>query len=864
MVSFSTLQAAEDTGLIWEKVKAEKIGYRKGSYIFYREKNNKFYIFGGNKNDQWTKKSGIADGSKFITVDADTYQVDIFVPMDDLPKNKKGRSFFPGSGGRVYVPQEDVIYCIEKKPRKTFSIYKYEIESRTLTKINDKIPNFSADGIVMGKHGYGVSLMRDVNIVYDVFNKELLFMGGHTINENAGFVGHWAFDVTKKTWRQFKDEDLKLGLLRKESILILKNLRTIQGILSNQHFNASYRNKKLENVVNDFSLLVSNIKSLMVKCEMYTGIHKLAVQYAIPKLKSTYADLTTLNQAISSKIFTPKELRKLYEIDNVLDETADLFLEFPSERVNAGINYNAKHKKILYFGGDHGNYLLNDTWLYDCESKVWLRQFPKKSPEARLANGQIFSPGKGDFALLLAGQKYKNRFIYFRRQFNMVKDAWRFDFSKISWEKIGEGNSMRSFSNPVCLNSKNKLFGIATSGRWAKIKVSYWQANLIQNNHLKVEKPRGPDQRTYFSVVKEYDPQWYIEDQKPSPEKVKTWISSLPKNTWLDVPKASKQCPTRDWGTCILDPDRDQFYHWTGGHMADPSDIVSTYHLSTNSWSIPYTATYLNKGISFEGRPDCMNHTYLNYAYDLKSKKLIISATGGMFIYDPDTRQYETPIKSSHFQHAYFTKLKSTPYGVLGWVSDKKRLFALFSTTSKKWEPIPLEKGSPFPKAAHGDEAALEYDSKRDCMWFFTAKGYRKFTGNVMRYDFKTKIMETVAAKNRATIGSKMRNLRETAFIAKQDIVLFNSFFRQDGKVYQLVFDPEKSSWAVLPISIKSKAAKKDLGGVSLGMMYDAKRNLVWAMSVRRNMYVFKPEFPKADLLYDFELKSKKKSKKKD
>jgi hypothetical protein len=53
-----------------------------------------------------------------------------------------------------------------------------------------------------------------------------------------------------------------------------------------------------------------------------------------------------------------------------------------------------------------------------------------------------------------------------------------------------------------------------------------------------------------------------------------------------------------------------------GGHMADPSTGMSTYHPGINRWSLPYVAEYLDKGQTFNGRPDCRNHTNLTYAYD--------------------------------------------------------------------------------------------------------------------------------------------------------------------------------------------------------------------------------------------------------
>lgn len=854
-----SLVLGEDSVFKWESVEAKKIGYRRGSYTFYRKKRNEYYIYGGGKNDKWTKASGIAASATYITVNADTYEVKSFKPFEKFPKNKKGKSFFPGKDGRVYVPKEDIVYCINKNNPNHFLIYKYDIGKRSIELINKKMPKVAYNGSVLAEYGFSVALMSGFGVTYDSHNKELIFMGGHTSNAPNGFVGHWAFDVIKKTWRQFKSTDVFLAELRTLNLDLLVKLRKVQGYLSNEHFNA--KASKDEALV---AKLLADVKklaeSLVAKGSTYTGKHQLAAQFSLTKLKPAKDLFSKIQTAYLTKSFQPKNLRELYALDKVFDETADLFLEFPAERKSAGISYNEKHKKILYFGGDHGNFLFNDTWLYDCQTKTWSRLFLKTSPKASMTSGRFMHNIKGDYSILLGGVKYSKNFTYYGRKTSSIKDVWKFDFSKNSWVKILGGKGLKYSSIPLCLNTKNELFGTTVSGKFRKIKVSAWKGMLDINQNIPIVKPVGPDSRMYYSAIKEYDPQWYIEDAKPQKEKLASWLSALPKNTWIDVPKASKRCPQRDWGTGVFDPVRDQFYHWTGGHMADCSDIVSTYHVGTNSWSIPYVASYGGKGISFEGRPDCRNHTYLTYAYDEISKKIIMSATGGMFIYDPDTRQFEKPIKSSHYHWPYYTKLKSTPYGVLGWVSQRKRLFALFNAKKKVWERLPIRKGSPFPRASHGDEAALEYDSKRDCMWFFTANGYRKFTGDVFKYDFKAKTMVSVPVKNKKSVGVKFRTLRETVYAPKQDIVMHNGFMKKEGKLCQIVFDPEKASWALLPISIKSKNAKKDFGWVSIGLMYDAKRNLIWAISGKQYMYVFKPDFKKSDLIYQFETKKKQSS----
>jgi hypothetical protein len=340
-------------------------------------------------------------------------------------------------------------------------------------------------------------------------------------------------------------------------------------------------------------------------------------------------------------------------------------------------------------------------------------------------------------------------------------------------------------------------------------------------------------QRTYFSVVKEYDPCWYDAAPRGERKAVEDWVAGLAANTWTVVPPAPRRAPQRDWGTCVFDPKRDQWYHWTGGHMADPADIVSTYHPAINRWSIPYVAGYIGKGIGFTGRPDCMNHTYLNYALDVVSGKLICTNFGGTCVYDPDRREFEPRIGQPFLQHPYYTKLVGTHKGVICWT---RGFFGLLNLEARAWKK--LETGGKLPPVVHGDENAICFDSRRKMVWLFAADGYGKPSGRVWRYDPETGAVEEIEAANRDSVGKRFR-LRESAYVPELDLVVHNGFLGER----QVAWSPEKSSWVLLETGFdpaKAKDLKKRLGGVSIGLMYDARRSLLWAMGGGRRMFVLR------------------------
>jgi len=478
------------------------------------------------------------------------------------------------------------------------------------------------------------------------------------------------------------------------------------------------------------------------------------------------------------------------------------------------------------------------TWVYNCTKKEWRQVFSKMSPKARRAAGAImWLPGQKKLALA-GGLKYVPKFIYFRRNWRSYSDVWTFDAKAGQWTLVSSGvgkGPKPPLSSACAAGADDVILGLSSRGRYQNTTARYWLMQVVKDGDSAAPTEGGvpPGTRSYFTAVKEYDPCWYDAAKRGDRKTVEAWMAGLPANTWVAVPKAPRQAPQRDWGTCIFDPFRDQWYHWTGGHMADPADQVSTYHPAINRWSIPYVSTYIGKGFSFSGRPDCMNHTYLNYNFDPVSKKLVCTAGAGTGVYDPDRREFDPLIPQPFRQHAYYTKTCSTPKGVVVW---ERGFLGMLDVANRKW--VKLSVKGKLPHTVHGDECAIEYDSKRDVLWMFPAKGYRKMSGRVWCYDIKTTEIKEVEAKNKETIGRKMKNLRETVYVPDLDLVIHNGFLGEK----QMAWDPGKRRWVLLNTKRAGKDKKSlgSLGGVSVGLMYDQKRSMLWAMGNARKMLAMK------------------------
>jgi Galactose oxidase, central domain len=843
----------------WVKVGAKEAGCRKGSAVVWLQKEKKFLVAGGISDNKWTRGEKIPAPYGMMTFDPATRKWAEYKPGAKAGAFKYKRRATFGSDGKgnmelslraaissrfSFDPVGNRMFMYQAGA-KVFNIYGYSVAERNWKRLSTLRPATRSNGVWAGEWGSVACFMEGTSPVFDPVNDELLFIGGRTGNDVKGFVGNWAFSVKGQTWRELTAEDATLDPLREKVTAAIAPARDGMAAARNIYYAAMEAGKESAALKTAPVKLLAEaggrVKTALaaLKGAKAEGWKRTAVDQASGRLQKALAGLDTARTGFAGGKVDAGLLKSVFDAAWLLDEAVDCLRMVPGARESAGVGFDPVSKSVVVFGGDHGDYLLNDTWVYDCAKKSWRQVFPKVAPKARRAGGKmLWLPGQKKLALA-GGNTYKPRFIYFRRTASSFGDVWTFDVETGEWKLVNAGGGKGPRPRLTCAlaaGAGDVLLGLSSKGRWRGITADYWLLRIAPAagaDASKVGTPAGT--RTYFSVVKEYDPRWYDAAPRGDRKKVSAWIKKLPANTWTSVPYAPRRAPQRDWGTCILDPDRDQWYHWTGGHMADPADIVSTYHPAVNRWSIPYIASYVGKGISFQGRPDCMNHTYTNYAYDPVSKKLVMTSFGGTSVYDPDRREFEPRIDQPFRQHPYTTLTVGTPKGV---VCRERGYLGVLDVKARKWKKLPL-KGKLYSPQTDG--SGLCYDSKRNVIWMGSLAGYQVVSGKIWRYDMETGVAEELTPGNIESIGRNkraFRSIREIVYLPKLDLLLFNNFL--GGK--QVAYDPEKNSWVLLEVARNPKDGKvlRALGGVSIGLMYDARRDLVWAQSSSRNMMVIK------------------------
>ena len=649
-------------------------------------------------------------------------------------------------------------------------------------------------------------------LVPDPLNKEILLLGGFAGGMERGSVGNWALSLEQGEWRRLTTQSVS---------------RELQDTLE-----AASRQKD-------------------------------AVAAA---RNAYYAALPAADSTVSAE-----SIAKAEDVFWRLDEKAAALATEPTPRYAPTVGYDPERKLFVLFGGDHGDYVLADTWLYDPAKRAW-RQFRSKSvPEARCGGQMVWLPKARKLALL-GGNTALHKLTYQNFLQPCSPDVWLFD-SESGWQlavKAGEEVKVKTKDNfplfmnlnPVVCLADDTLVALAVGG-------NYYRDYMVSSTWMvRVEAPppapatgEPAPVRFYRSVVPEYNPQWYDAAPRGSREEVDSMLAAMPANHWVEVPKPPATCGETSWGTALFDPGRDQLYTWSGGHCADPSDAVHTYHVAINRWSIGYIAGGIGKGTLFTGRPDCLNHTYKNFAFDPVSKLIVAPHQAGTHVYDPDARDWTRFTREQPFGYeTYTTKCVGTPRGVVAWTGGgmegtrTQPFFGLFDAKAIKWTPLPV-KGA-MPKVVHGDENGLTWDSKRNVLYLHSSEGYGKMGGEVYRYDFETGAVEPLRPKNAAMVeGDERLRPRETCYVPPLDMVLLGIGFL-NGK--QAAYDCANNRWVRLGIpkaslqaergadgkwsftKRSSKETERHVGSITFSPVWDAKRGVLWAPSCYRSMFVLK------------------------
>ena len=544
------------------------------------------------------------------------------------------------------------------------------------------------------------------------------------------------------------------------------------------------------------------------------------VQFAFRHLEHAREQLPAFDSAV-----TAASLNQLHQAQIHLELASEsLAAEPPPRAMNCGtarlssstsgpagntLVYDSRTQLYVLSGGDHLDYLTNDTWVFDPAKRRWQLRHPAGAPPPR-ANHRLEAPGDGTIRLT-GGFTYSSATDYLSGQYVDLADGpWVYDLTKNTW-------------------SGGKLV--------------------------------PPDTRVYRTGP--FHPRYYLEGPEPDAAAFEAWLKQIPANQWVPTNPPHRPRLNRDWGTARLDPDHDIMLRWSGGHSAHGGTDVLHYHFSTNRWELPipvefplgqlYSNTSYPNGFNFNLRPWMTGHTYQNYDYDPPTRTMIKAGRPNhYYIYDPDEGDWigrGVKPRAMQYNSCFYTlTLTATPEGIVCW--DRNGRVHRYAGPATGWKELKTT-GDKLP-GAYVDNSSICYDSRRNRVLMINTAGYGKpFDGRVWALDLKSREVTALTPAGREA-ATRFATIDKCCYDAEHDLLLLGTYLTDAGDHTPTpAYDCRTNRWITLNLSYSTgkrsgRVTRQFPHARSDGLMFDSTRQLVWGTDTNSQVYVLRLEIEHA------------------
>ncbi len=565
---------------------------------------------------------------------------------------------------------------------------------------------------------------------------------------------------------------------------------------------------------------------------------------------------------------TLEALQAARQLQRKLELETERLYPVPPARRNSPLVFDAASKLFVLFGGDHEDYLANDTWVLDLAGGTWRRSRAALAPSPRAGHALVCLPRAGKMALY-GGYVQSNSPWYGARPWEPTepRQLWLYDAKADRWDLLGAwrggrgegsnpnasrpgtfeqsvppategfyGYSAQFYSPPALAADVEGRLVLAVPGEKQRPS-STWLLKVDASSPDPQRRERfgsAPDQRLYRTgrFLASYC-------EVPDPPKAPD-LTKLPANQWVQLAPAPRNvaygCRQRDWGTAVWDAANQQILLWGGGHCVRSASCV--LHYSPASGRIvegydadePYSANGSGGfGSSVLNRPWVGVHGYNSYAYDPPSG-LMVTATG--YLYDPARMDWlgeapsgeappgsESPLGSFPMQRPFeyrwsSTVLEATPRGAVAWAHHGDRVSLWLFEYPKGWSDL-KPKGSLY--SPYCDSEGMTYDTKRDRMILGWGGGYEKCgDGTLTVFDFKTRALEKLTPGNLGL--GRIHNTREMIYDERADWVVFAEPYSPEpksasaAKTYLRIYDCARNKYFLLDAGSGPSAAVHSQG----------------------------------------------------
>jgi hypothetical protein len=679
--------------------------------------------------------------------------------------------------------------------------------------------------------------LRWASLCYDPVNKEVLLFGGNCA-EPGGSPGTMTYSLAKNEWKRLDFSKSPLAAAQAECEKLRRSARELEGRLRSRWHLGETAAEAKQKLGKPAAKLVAGLKKFVASLPSGGNGKNAPAAWARLDLAAAAAALSSIRGAAN-----PAEIAAAAKAAEHLRAARDALAVEPRARAYSQLAWDAKQKKMVLFGGDHLDYLMSDTWIYDPGTREWTQRRPEVSPAPRGGHALVYLPKSGKLAML-GGYAYRSDEGYGGMGYTgRQPELWVYDTGANRWDMVkrwgwgkdkrgrrssragiegGGPGSPRNASLQMVVSEDDVML----SGGWV-CRVDPAALDAAGRSKYGV-KPGAVARRTGKFV-----PTWWDEGAGGNAAASEKFLKSIPANTWTKITPPKTLRRNRDWGTATFDTDRGQIIFFSGGHCAYSGTDVHVYSSRANRWR---TSSYADFPVgfcagtgyhaqqwSFNRRPFMTSHTYKLYAYDPGSRKMLLYNRGNTFVFDPLKCDWEQqPIKNTPFGGGHWIpKFCTTTDGLLVWSTLKGRTRSRpsglwrFDHANRAWKQIKTS-GAKIPTTPSDDYGTLVYDSKRKrALMFVTSRAPK----GPWACDLASGAVTNLKAPDPKAGPDQPR---EAVYLPAADVVLF----AQTRGKSAVVYDCAKNKYRLLEIA-KPLGKKQH----SYGLMYDPERKLVWTVA---------------------------------
>jgi len=639
------VRAAEVPVNQWTVVDDELTGSREGQLLVYAP---------------WLRKAVLFDGR----IEGETSYMQVFDPRS------RGWSDFSSAKPELRFGASAADFCAVCEPESKQILYLYRDRLFSFDSRDKKWREHAAEPLL--------SSLTGRSMAYDPLNRQLVVVGSGTAGEELGWMVTLTYDPSSGKWQKRVVGDQEAHL---KQAALLKGIDRLAELVGRTRM-TWYRDPAGVGTEEERRELAQRCRAL---AEM-------------PGLEAVRGEIDLIGDLIGQKK-TLEALKAARELKLELEETAEAGALTPPARRNSPLVCDPANRVMVLFGGDHEDYLTNDTWVLDLTDYSWRRAKPKLAPSPRAGHALVYLPGCQKIALW-DGYRQTSNPSYRNPQAGLLphRELWLYDTKADRWELLASWPTRKGdktlpefagfisdyglYASPALAVDEQDTLILSTRGAKVHSKHEYGNYYYSATWVLPLDASRvdaaatvklgvAPNQREHRTGI------FTAAFCEVAERGTGAALDRLEPNTWTRlpavVPNPCRGDRQREWCTATWDPDNGQILYWGGGHCVTAGSPVLHYSPASHRMAEGYDAeeSYSHQGSpghTLLGRPWVPGHSYHVYAYDPKWKVMVAAKMDGTYLYDPLRMDWlKGKVTQPFYGHCHVAILGSSTHGVVSW-----------------------------------------------------------------------------------------------------------------------------------------------------------------------------------------------------